>query len=70
MEARELHPEVAGLFARGRRRSVRVAIEQEYVVAAADGGVVPIEEVRRAVAGSAAAPYVSFEPGGQLELSL
>ncbi|TDW95602.1 MULTISPECIES: glutamate-cysteine ligase family protein [Kribbella] len=70
MEARELHPVVAGLFARGRRRTVRVAIEQEYVVAAADGGVVPIEEVRRAAEGSFAAPYVSFEPGGQLELSL
>lgn len=70
MEARELHPVVAGLFARGRRRTVRVAIEQEYVVAAADGGVVPIEEVRRAAEGSPAAPYITFEPGGQLELSL
>lgn len=69
MEARELHPVVAGLFARGRR-TVRVAIEQEYVVAAADGGVVPIDEVRRATEGSLAAPYISFEPGGQLELSL
>ncbi|MFG1906243.1 glutamate-cysteine ligase family protein [Kribbella sp. NPDC048928] len=70
MEARELDPVVAGLFARGRGRSMRVAIEQEYVVAAADGSVVPIEDVRRAIAGSSAAPYVTFEPGGQLELSL
>ncbi|TDO66863.1 glutamate--cysteine ligase [Kribbella sp. VKM Ac-2571] len=70
MEARKLHPVVAGLFSRGQRRTVRVAIEQEYVVAAADGGVVPIEEVRRAAEASFAAPYVSFEPGGQLELSL
>jgi gamma-glutamylcysteine synthetase len=70
MDARELHPGVARLFARGRGRSTRVAIEQEYVVAAPDGGVVPIEDVRRALAGSIAAPYVSFEPGGQLELSL
>ena len=67
MDPRELRPVVAGLFARGRERSTRVAIEQEYVVAAADGSVVPIEVLRRAVAGS---PYVSFEPGGQLELSL
>ncbi|GAA1608479.1 MULTISPECIES: glutamate-cysteine ligase family protein [Kribbella] len=67
MDPRELHPAVAGLFARGRGRSTRVAIEQEYVVFAANGGVVPIEDVRQAVAGS---PYVSFEPGGQLELSL
>ncbi|MFF0269322.1 glutamate-cysteine ligase family protein [Kribbella sp. NPDC004536] len=67
MDPRELRPVVAGLFARGRERSTRVAIEQEYVVAAADGSVVPIDVVRQAVAGS---PYVSFEPGGQLELSL
>lgn len=70
MDPRELRPVVAGLFARGCGRSTRVAIEQEYVVAAPDGSVVPIEDVRRAVAGSIAAPYVGFEPGGQLELSL
>jgi glutamate--cysteine ligase len=70
MDPRELRPVVTELFARGRRRTVRVAIEQEYVVAAADGGVVPIGEVRRAAAGSLAAPYLSFEPGGQVELSL
>jgi glutamate--cysteine ligase len=70
MEIGELRPVVVGLFRRGRWRSVRVAVEQEYVVTAADGGVVPIDEVRRAVAGSPATPYLSFEPGGQLELSL
>ncbi|MEU4196249.1 glutamate-cysteine ligase family protein [Kribbella sp. NPDC026611] len=70
MDHGELHPVVTGLFARGRRRTVRVALEQEYVVSAADGGVVPIERVRAAAAGSSAAPYISFEPGGQLELSL
>jgi glutamate--cysteine ligase len=73
MDAMELHPVVAGLFARGRRRTVRVAVEQEHVVAdldGPDGGVVPIERVRRAAAGALAAPYITFEPGGQLELSL
>ncbi|MFI5696038.1 glutamate-cysteine ligase family protein [Kribbella sp. NPDC051586] len=70
MDAMELHPVIAGLFARGRRRTVRVAIEQEYVVADADGGVVLIDQVRRAAAGAIAAPYITFEPGGQLELSL
>ncbi|GAA2802595.1 hypothetical protein GCM10010522_20410 [Kribbella solani] len=60
---------MAGLFARGGR-TVRVAIEQEYVVAGADGGVVPIGTVRRAAADALAARYISFEPGGQLELSL
>jgi glutamate--cysteine ligase len=70
MDAMELHRVVAGLFARGRRQTVRVAVEQEYVVADLDGGVVPIERVRRAAAGAGAAPYLTFEPGGQLELSL
>ncbi|RZU15643.1 glutamate--cysteine ligase [Kribbella rubisoli] len=70
MDAMELHPVVAGLFTRGRRRTVRVAVEQEYVVADAGGGVVPIERVRRAAADAIAAPYITFEPGGQLELSL
>ncbi|WP_328997173.1 glutamate-cysteine ligase family protein [Kribbella sp. NBC_00709] len=70
MDAMELHPVVAGLFARGRRRTVRVAVEQEYGVTGTDGGVVPIDRVRRAAAGAIAAPYITFEPGGQLELSL
>lgn len=70
MDAMELHRVVAGLFARGRRQTVRVAVEQEYVVAGLDGGVVPIERVRQAAAEADAAPYLTFEPGGQLELSL
>jgi gamma-glutamylcysteine synthetase len=71
MKPKELHPLVAELFARGRRRSVRVAVEQEFLVAdATTGAAVPIERVRRAAAGAIAAPYLGFEPGGQLELSL
>ncbi|MEU8227621.1 glutamate-cysteine ligase family protein [Kribbella sp. NPDC048915] len=70
METWELRPAVTALFSRARRRSVRVAVEQEYVVGASDGAVVPIGEVRRAAAASPAMPYLSFEPGGQLELSL
>jgi glutamate--cysteine ligase len=70
MDLQELRPVVAGLFRRPRRRTVRVAVEQEYVVSAADGRVVPIDEVRRAAAGALAMPYLGFEPGGQLELSL
>ncbi|TDD43529.1 hypothetical protein E1263_41605 [Kribbella antibiotica] len=71
MNPKELHPLVAELFARGRRRSVRVAVEQEFLVAdATTGAAVPIERVRRAAAGAIAAPYLGFEPGGQLELSL
>src|SRR5690349_24865080 len=71
MEPKDLQPLVAELFARGRRRSVRVAVEQEFLVAdTTTGAAVPIERVRRAAAGAIAAPYVGFEPGGQLELSL
>ncbi|NEA35821.1 glutamate-cysteine ligase family protein [Streptomyces sp. SID13031] len=71
MDTKELRPIVADLFARGRRRTTRVAIEQEFLVAdTTTGAAVPIERVRRAVSTAHAAPYVSFEPGGQLELSL
>ncbi|MFK4087585.1 glutamate-cysteine ligase family protein [Kribbella sp. NPDC020789] len=71
MDPKELQPLVAELFRRGCHRSVRVAVEQEFLVAdATTGAAVPIERVRRAAAGAVAAPYVSFEPGGQLELSL
>lgn len=70
MDTSQLHQLVAGLFARGRRRTVRVAVEQEYLTAGPDGAVVPIPVARQAAAAAIAAPYVSFEPGGQLELSL
>jgi glutamate--cysteine ligase len=71
MDPRELHPIVSGLFSRGRFRTTRVAVEQELLVAdAATAATVPIERVRRAARGAAAAPYLGFEPGGQLELSL
>ncbi|GAA3559615.1 glutamate-cysteine ligase family protein [Kribbella ginsengisoli] len=71
MDTKELRPLVAGLFARGRRRTTRIAVEQEFLVAdTATGAAVPIERVRRAARTAHAAPYVSFEPGGQLELSL
>lgn len=71
MDPKELRPIVAGLFARGRRRTVRVAVEQEFLVAdSTTGAAVPIDRVRQAAATAIAAPYVGFEPGGQLELSL
>ncbi|MEU4288585.1 glutamate-cysteine ligase family protein [Kribbella sp. NPDC026596] len=71
MNPSALHEAVAVQFGqgggRGRRRTVRVAVEQEFVVSdAATGDAVPIERVRRA----ADSLYLSFEPGGQLELSL
>ncbi|MFI5708859.1 glutamate-cysteine ligase family protein [Kribbella sp. NPDC051620] len=71
MDTKELRPLVAGLFARGRRRTTRIAVEQEFLVAdSTTGAAVPIERVRQAASTAHAAPYVSFEPGGQLELSL
>ncbi|WP_020388506.1 glutamate-cysteine ligase family protein [Kribbella catacumbae] len=71
METKELHALVAGLFARGHRRTTRVAVEQEFLVAdIATGAAVPIDRVRRAARTAYANPYLSFEPGGQLELSL
>jgi gamma-glutamylcysteine synthetase len=71
MNTNELRPIVAGLFSRGRRRTTRVAVEQEFLVAdAVTAAAVRIDRVRRAASAAAAAPYVGFEPGGQLELSL
>jgi gamma-glutamylcysteine synthetase len=70
MDPKELRTLVSGLFTQGRRRT-RVAVEQEFLVAdTATGATVPIEQVRRAARTAAAAPYIGFEPGGQLELSL
>ncbi len=64
--------DVTALFDRsGNRRTVGAGIEQELLVRdRRTGGTVGTDRLRRALAGSAHAPYVSFEPGGQLELSL
>jgi len=52
-------------------RSTGVAVEHELLtVDAATGGTVDPERVRAAVADLPFAPYVGFEPGGQVELSL
>ena len=71
MNTRDLVPIVSGLFRGGRGRTTRIAVEQEYLVAdAVTGGAVPIERIGRAARIAAAAPYLGFEPGGQVELSL
>ncbi len=52
-------------------RSTGVAVEHELLTFdAATGASVDPERVRAAVEGAAFAPYVGFEPGGQVELSL
>ena len=70
MDAAQLHPHVARLFARSRRRSTRMAVEHEMLVAAGDGRTVAPGVVRRLIDGAPYADYLGFEPGGQVELSL
>jgi gamma-glutamylcysteine synthetase len=54
-----------------RTRTTRVGVEQELIVRdVRTGGTVDPQRVSAAVADSGFASYVSFEPGGQLELSL
>jgi gamma-glutamylcysteine synthetase len=63
--------DVASLFDRsGNQRTVRVGLEQELLVADAHGRTVPVSRLRQVLAGTAYAPFLSFEPGGQVELSL
>ncbi len=73
MDAESYMPLVTELFptAQGRGRSTGVAIEHELVTTwVAGGSAVPVERLRAVVCNAAYAPYVSFEPGGQIELSL
>lgn len=52
-------------------RTTKVGVEQELVVRdTRTGGTAEIERLRAAVAGTTYAEHVTFEPGGQLELSL
>lgn len=52
-------------------RTVKVGVEQELIVRdTRTGGTVDLDRLRAAVTGSAYAEHVTFEPGGQLELSL
>jgi len=54
-----------------RARTSRVGVEQELIVRdVRTGGTVDLRRLRAAVAASGYASCVSFEPGGQLELSL
>jgi glutamate--cysteine ligase len=63
-----LGPQVARLFDPAPQRRTRLGIEHELIpVDAANGAVVPVARTRRAVQ---TRRHVTFEPGGQLELSL
>lgn len=74
MNAPTIRSQVARLFRPLRSsgtRTVRAAIEQEFfAVDFFNGCSVTPNRVRDAVAGRPYAPWVSFEPGGQVELSL
>jgi glutamate--cysteine ligase len=71
MNATDTRTHVESLFRRGTRRSVGVGLEQELFTATLiSGGSVDPARVREAVAGRPYAPWVGFEPGGQVELSL
>lgn len=71
MDTGTLRACVAPLFARSSARSTRVAVEHELIsLDVRTEGAVALDRVRRATAGAGYAPYLGFEPGGQVELSL
>ena len=74
MDARTIHPQVARLFRPrlpGAGRTTRVAVEHElFAVDLFNGSCASPDRVRRAAAGRAYEPWLAFEPGGQVELSL
>jgi gamma-glutamylcysteine synthetase len=61
---------VAPLFDRGGARGTRVGIEHELVARDESGAAASIGWIRAAAGRSAYAPFLGFEPGGQVELSL
>lgn len=61
----------APLFARGAAGSTRTAVEQEiFALGMLPGSSVNPDRVREAIAARPYAGWVTFEPGGQVELSL
>lgn len=61
---------VEPLFDRGATRRTRLAVEQELLAHDESGAATSIDWIRAVAAGSTYAPYLGFEPGGQVELSL
>lgn len=61
---------VAHLFDRGGARRTRIAVEHELMAHDESGASASIGWIRAAAAHSAYAPFLGFEPGGQVELSL
>ena len=72
MEATEIRPHASKLFPRRRaRRTTRIAVEHELVSSDSEtGAAVPIGQVRDASRDAGYVEHLTFEPGGQVELSL
>jgi gamma-glutamylcysteine synthetase len=72
VNSRPLRQHVAKLFPQLHGpRTTNVALEQELLTSdAVDGSVVEIQRTRTALGRSVYARWLSFEPGGQVELSL
>jgi glutamate--cysteine ligase len=71
MNPSTIRRQVAELFTRGHRTTTKVGVEQElFAMEFIGGGCVAPDRIGHAIAGRAYADVVSFEPGGQVELSL
>ena len=71
MTSSPTHQRVASLFARSSRRTTAVGVEQElFAMDLVGGASVAPERVREVIVGREYADCVTFEPGGQVELSL
>lgn len=71
MKSEQVRSYVDRLFAGSRHDSDRIGVEHELLTAdMVSGAVVPVARIREAAEGSAYAPHLAFEPGGQVELSL
>lgn len=71
MNRAEIRSIVRATFGARRSPTTRIAVEQEYfAVDRATGAPVSPKRVRAVTSGRPYSPLVSFEPGGQVELSL
>ncbi|MFL6060216.1 MAG: glutamate-cysteine ligase family protein [Marmoricola sp.] len=69
MDASQIQPHAARLFRGQHVRRTRVAVEHELLVSDAAGRTVPVETLRGLATGDYRS-HLTFEPGGQVELSL
>jgi gamma-glutamylcysteine synthetase len=71
MGAQPTRSGVAQLFPGAGSRSTRIAVEHELLAAdVSSGAAVPVDRIREATRNGWYAGHLTFEPGGQVELSL